>query len=174
MQQTLGVAVVAAQLAATDRRALSQAWYSALHLADRAPSMATPSGALSARRSRDGSPPAPSSPRTAVPHASPGARPALRAAAPRAPVAEPLERRYPRTDLARRIARGLARRAPRSGGASFAIRTAAGRIHLVVRADGSRTRVVAVCTAALRERVERALAQARFALAARGVQMEVA
>ena len=37
MQHTTGVAVVATQLADTDRRALSQAWYSALHLADQPP-----------------------------------------------------------------------------------------------------------------------------------------
>ncbi|MEA2720100.1 MAG: hypothetical protein QOJ39_1964, partial [Candidatus Eremiobacteraeota bacterium] len=37
MQQTNGVAVLATHLAHTDRRALSQAWYSALHLADHAP-----------------------------------------------------------------------------------------------------------------------------------------
>ena len=35
MQQTTRVAVLATQLAQTDRRALSQAWYSALHLAGR-------------------------------------------------------------------------------------------------------------------------------------------
>ncbi len=37
MQHTTGVAVLATELPATDRRALSQAWYSALHLAERAP-----------------------------------------------------------------------------------------------------------------------------------------
>jgi hypothetical protein len=78
-----------------------------------------------------------------------------------------------RSELARSIERGLARRTPRSGAASFAIRAGGGRIHLIVRADGTHTRVVAVCTAPLRERVERALAQARFALAARGVRTEV-
>jgi hypothetical protein len=43
-----------------------------------------------------------------------------------------------------------------------------------VRSDGARTRVVAVCAPPLRERVERALAQARFALAGCGVRAEVA
>ena len=37
MQQTTSVAVLATHLAQTDHRALSQAWYSALHLADHAP-----------------------------------------------------------------------------------------------------------------------------------------
>ena len=174
MQQTTRVAVLATQLAQTDRRALSQAWYSALHLADRASSTTPARAAHSPRgRMRDSSlaRPAPSVP---VPHAPPNGRPALRAALPRTPSAAAQDRRHARTDLARSIERGLARRTPRSGAASFAIRTGGGRIHLVVRADGGRTRVVAVCATALRERVERALAQARFVLASRGVRMEVA
>jgi len=103
-----------------------------------------------------------------------GGRPSSRPAAPRATSAEAPERRLARSDLARRIERGLARRTPRNGAASFAIRAGGGRIHLVVRSDGARTRVVAVCAPPLRERVERALAQARFVLAGRGVRTEVA
>jgi hypothetical protein len=174
MQQTQDVAVVAAQLAATDRRALSQAWYSALHVADRAPSTNAPSRALPGHGSRDGSRIVRPASHAAVPNAPLAHRPAFGVAPPHTPAAEPLERRSPRTELARSIARGLAHRTPRSGAASFAIRTGGGRIQLIVRADGGRTHVVAVCAAALRERVERALAQARFALAARGVRIEVA
>jgi hypothetical protein len=174
MQQTMGVAVVATQLAATDRRALSQAWYSALHFADRASVAVPASRAHSAgRRPGVGSPCTRPAARTPVSHASLDGR-AFRAVAPRIAGAEPLERRSPRTDLARGIERALARRAPHSGAASFAIRAGGGRIRLIVRVDGGRTRVVAICATALRERVERALAQARFTLAARGVRMEVA
>ena len=57
---------------------------------------------------------------------------------------------------------------------SFTVPAAGGRVQLVVRCDGTRTRVVAVCAPALRERVERALAQARFALAGCGVRAEAA
>jgi hypothetical protein len=39
---------------------------------------------------------------------------------------------------------------------------------LLVRSQGGVTRVVALCAAPLKERVDRALAQARFALAAGG------
>ena len=174
MEQTQGVAVVAAQLAATDRRALSQAWYSALHLAGRAPLVTTRRGASAAGRPRAGSVPAVSVARTAAADVSHRGGTAVRVGAPRTPVPESLERRSPRTVLARGIERGLVRRVPRRGVASFAIRTANGRIHLLVRAGGGRTRVIAVCRAELREQVERALAQARFALAARGVRTEVA
>jgi hypothetical protein len=43
-----------------------------------------------------------------------------------------------------------------------------------VRTGEGGTRVVAVCSPPLRERVERALAQARFALAGRGLRTEAA
>jgi hypothetical protein len=109
------VTVIATQVARTDRRALSQAWYSALHLA--------------------------------------------RAAAP--------ERRRPVSDGARRIARALASlRAQPPAQAARTIDLAGGRVQLVVRTDGRTTRLVALCSPALREPVERALAGARYALAA--------
>jgi hypothetical protein len=54
------------------------------------------------------------------------------------------------------------------------MRAANGSVHLLVHADGARTRVVAVCAPRLRERVERALAHARFALASHGFHMEAA
>ena len=83
------------------------------------------------------------------------------------------ERRRP-TELARRIERALSRRAPRPGATSFTVNAADGRVHLVVRSDGARTRVLAVCAPPLRERVERALAHVRFTLAGTGVRAEVA
>src|SRR5665213_601181 len=129
MQQTIGVAVVAAQLAATDRRALSQAWYSALHLADHAPRTTPARGALAASARIGGSSPlAGSAPPAGISHVPPGGRPAVRAAIPRTASAEAHERRFARTELARSIERGLARRTPRSGAVSFAIRTRGARV----------------------------------------------
>jgi hypothetical protein len=174
MQQTTGVAVLATQLAQTDRRALSQAWYSALHLAGRSVGVPPPDGTAVTQRSAHRGPSLARSAPNPAEHARCGGQRLSRAAAPRATSAEAPERRLARSELARRIERGLARRTPRSGAASFAIRAGGGRVHLVVRADGARTRVVAVCAPPLRERVERALAQARFALAGRGVRTEVA
>ena len=178
MQHTNGVAVVATQLADTDRRALSQAWYSALHLADHPPAAAhvqaartacgAPPGGSRSERGADGAPQRRS--------ADDGthARNAARNTSSRCDGGVAVERRVPKTQLARRIEHGLARRPPRGVAASFAVRGADGRVHLVVRSDGALTRVVAVCALPLRERVERALAQARFALAGRGVRAEVA
>jgi hypothetical protein len=43
-----------------------------------------------------------------------------------------------------------------------------------VRTDGATTRIVALCAPHLRDRVDRALAHARFGLAASGLRLEVA
>ena len=174
MQQPTGIAILAVQLAAVDRRALSQAWYSALHLARQAPpsrAAAPPAfppdaASQSARAAR---------PDAARTHRSVAASPAARASTGRSrPVAEAAERRAPKCELARRIERGLARGIPPRRAAAFDVRALDGRVHVVVRNDGRTTRVIAVCAPALRERVERALAQARFALAAGGARTEAA
>jgi hypothetical protein len=175
MQHTDRVAVLATHLAHTDRRALSQAWYSALHLAGDAPSPRAgrgraPSGATTSRASRS------AHAVSCTPARSTDARAqhsAARAAStrPGCVVAE-TDRRSPKAALALRIERGLRARTPRAGVGSFAVRAAGGRVHIAVRSSGGSTRVVAVCEPALRERVERALAQARFALAGRGVRAE--
>ncbi|HTD37923.1 MAG TPA: hypothetical protein VK669_10445 [Candidatus Limnocylindrales bacterium] len=180
MQQTTGVALVATHLPYTDRRALSQAWYSALHLAGRdAPGARARSSPVHgflraplARAVRRGD----------VPARDTGTgRNAFRGRTVAAPIvarrdggAGPLERRCAKSELARTIERGIARRAPCAQTASFVVRAANGRVHLVVRTGGGGTRVVAVCAPPLRERVERALAQARFALAGCGLRAEAA
>jgi hypothetical protein len=172
MLQPAPLAVVSTQLALTDRRALSQAWYSALRLA--APQR---DGTLAHRR-------APTvAPRRALGRLTAPLTHALAFGTGEPPVArarllQPVrpgsaaERRAPPSELARRIRRALARRVLRGLPASFAVRAGNGRVQLLVRRDGTCTRVVAVCPAPLRARVERALAQARFALAAHGVRCE--
>lgn len=200
MQQTTGVAVLATELPATDRRALSQAWYSALHLAERTPRAGSashqPAGSANggasgfahdARPAQGAAHSDGASARGMAQRAASARRDASAthdtsvrarrhgAGAPR-DRSEPLaERRAPKSELAGRIERALAQRG-RGMSASFALSAAGGRVRLLVRSDGARTRVVAVCAPPLRERVERALAQARFALAARGasVRAEVA
>jgi hypothetical protein len=175
MQHTTGVAVLATHLAATDRRALSEAWYSALHLAtppvtrravaargaaaDVRPACEARAGEAPSRRPPDTQP-------RQKPSTVPQRRQGRLDGAP--------ERRAPKSELGRRLERALLRRLPRETQTQFALSAAGGRVHLLVRADGSRTRVVAVCAPALRERVERALAHARFALAARAVPCEAA
>ena len=176
MQQTTGVAVLATHLAATDRRALSEAWYSALHLAA-APatrSAAAGRGAAAhvrpARDARGSGQPSPRRPADFDPQQRPPG--AVRVREGRLDGVP--ERRTPKSELGRRLERALLRRLPRAAQTQFGLSAAGGRVHLLVRAEGGRTRVVAVCAPALRERVERALAHARFALAARAVPCEAA
>ncbi len=189
MQQTLDVAVVATDLARTDRRALSQAWYSALHIAEGGggPAVRTrgiPAGDAS-RSPVVGERQAPRSARSASPGGSGSARPRgdTARAHGRAGASEVTElggRRIAASPLARGVAREIGARAALRDGArrsavmSFVVRDGGGRVQVLVRSDGESTRVVAVCSPRLRERVERALAHARFVLAAHGVPARVA
>jgi len=178
MQQTTGVAVLATHLAHTDRRALSQAWYSALHLAEpMTPSLRArlaPGPATAARGTPQNARAAGGEALARNVRTAHGYRAAPRASqSQRRETSAAPERRIP-TELARRIERGLSRRAPRGGASSFTVAAAGGRVHLIVRSDGASTRVVAVCAPPLRERVERALAHVRFALAGSGLRAEVA
>jgi hypothetical protein len=58
--------------------------------------------------------------------------------------------------------------------ATLSVKIGDGRVALLVRTDGGTTRIVALCAPQLRERVDRALAHARFSLAASGMSFEVA
>jgi len=175
---TRSVAVVATRLPDTDRRALSQAWFSALHLA--------PAGAGESSRPRPASVagPSPATHRlangaTSRAHGGAGQPARVPAGGRREPVvtgpaAAPDRRRA--DALARRIERALARKqtAPPQRCAAIAVKTADGRVHVLVQTDGSATRIVALCAPHLRERVDRALAAARYSLAMAGAPIEVA
>jgi hypothetical protein len=81
----------------------------------------------------------------------------------------PIERRRPSTDIALRIERavkalGVRRPLP----AAHTVDVGGGRVRLLVHNDGRSTRIVALCSPPLRDQVERALARARFTLAAGG------
>ena len=159
------VAVVATHLAAADRRALSQAWYSALHLAHERPP--TPQrvpheNASLANHLTTVTPGRPVIP--SVVEGPPRSRP-QRAGVSHATAPE---RRQPPTASARRIERAIATltAAPHHRIA----RTVAidgGRVRILVRTDDRATRIIALCAEPLRDPVERALARVRFTLAAR-------
>lgn len=164
-----GVAVIATQVARTDRRALSEAWYSALHAAHGKPAAhvlalqrpAAPLALLHAPHTL-------SSCETPVPIATPIATPIRRRVrhdvAARFDAAP--ERRRPACETSRRIERAVTTLATRpSAVTAHTVDVAGGRVRLLVRSDRSATRIIAVCSSPLREPVERALAHARFALA---------
>jgi hypothetical protein len=175
MTQQLNVSILSAPLAAIDRRALSQAWYSALHLAhdskpattarklDAAPLVATPLNHET---------PAQKALRT------PGAATESRSARetpskPRAPQSLAADRRAPRTQLARKIERAFLNPRTQVKRATFAIGSGGARVHVVLQSNGARVRLVAFCPPRVRDSVARALEQARYALAARGIAMDL-
>lgn len=172
MSQQIGFSILTAPLAAIDRRTLSQAWYSALHLAADHPSEATPPRRKSAslnESARSASLPA----RTAAPIARP--KTAIRATSAKGTKREATaapERRGVRSPLARKIERTLLTPSAPSTRATFSIGAARERVHIALHVRGARVRLVAICAPRVRERVARALAQARYALAQRGVALE--
>ena len=166
---TTGVAVIATDIAQTDRRALSEAWYSALHLADSA--IAAPSPCAAAKSSF-------ATTVTARPRYESAKALSARAEGPQArsrgtaaitPSAT-IDRRQPATESSRRIERAVATlSARRPVPAAHTIDVDGGRVRLLVHTDGRRTRILAVCNSPQRDVVERALASARFTLAGAGL-----
>lgn len=163
------IAVIRARIPYVDRRALSEAWFSALHLAaaDRRPGRRAPRAAALATR-----------------------KPAARAAAPPNVSPAPLGPRPlpPRSGGATTIAFGREthlRPGARPGGAvvvpfpsravryapvraSFHVGLGGGRVQIVVRRDGPVLHVLAICSARHVELVRRALACADLHLRLRG------
>lgn len=170
MTHQLQISIISAPLAAIDRRVLSQAWYSALHLA------------RARNDSAGGKPRAPDVKRSAgerPPNAL--ARPDVRrceSAVVRLPNRNEssavtfADRRSARCDLARRIERAFLREAGSLARATFALGTGSGRIVVLLQQTKGSGRLLAICSPRLRETVARALAQARFALASRGIAIE--
>ncbi len=162
--------VLSAPLAQIDRRALSQAWISALHLSQ-APSAhraTLPSrAARTAHTARTARPSAPLSPNAT------GARMQVQA---RGMGAERIalaiaggERRSAQSSLARRIVAVML--APRNTArrCTLALGGEKGRVHLLLGGSDRRLHLVALCASGVRAEVERALHEVRYALAARGI-----
>lgn len=171
------IAVIETRLPYTDRRALSQAWFSALHLAaDR-----DPGRALAIAHRRDPERPArgrdAATPTTA--HLSGGGAmtSATRAGAMRPgcrPVVEiPQRRSSDGRSLARDAQFARARSYPPFR-TSLTLEAAGGvRVHLIVRRVGAALHVVALCPPSAETVVRRALASADLHFRARGDRMHV-
>lgn len=170
MTQELNVCVLSAPLAAIDRRALSQAWYSALHGASERkgpPAEQVRRGIVKSDDNR-------TRPQRTL-RGYFGARKAESAIVSRERNAKAherwagwyLDRRTRQSSLAHRIERRFLN--PGAGLQRATFSAGGKRVHVMVQASAGRVRLVAVCSPALREAVARALAQARFALASRGV-----
>ncbi|HET9393693.1 MAG TPA: hypothetical protein VFO29_09285 [Candidatus Rubrimentiphilum sp.] len=165
--QELQFSVLSAPLAAADRRVLSQAWYSALYRPE-APAARQPLARAQGAEERSASHPVAKEER---------ARESIRNApgravhVQRAVGAGIADRRAPRLPLARKIALFVARPRRKKSGATFTIDGARGRVRVLVRADGNRVRLIALCAEPMKATVSAALAQARYTLAARGASV---
>jgi hypothetical protein len=177
MTQRLEVSILAAPLAAIDRRALSQAWYTALRLASRG------------QRISDGTrprhrvfTPAPARTQNATVSAH---RTEVETRPPRATPTKPtaisgdeetqnaLRRRARCCALAQRIERAFGDSSAHPRRATFSMGQGNARVHVILQTRGTSTTLLALCRPELRTVVARALAQARFALAARGIVVEM-
>lgn len=166
--EQLQLNVLTAPLASVDRRALSQAWYSALY------------GTGSQRAAEGAKPRANTMPQRAAAGRAGQAPPAASHTAPvalekhrvpeRLTVAPAGDRRTPRAPLAKKIERALLR--PGAAARSATFRIGKGRVHVVVQRLPNGLQLVALCARGAHASVAQALMQARFALAQRGISLE--
>jgi len=162
ISEQLRFSILSAPVAAADRRALSQAWYSALYRTD-AKASAAPRAPQS-NVSRLEPPQSPSSkPRVAAREFPGGVRTAAAKETARPAIA--CERRSPRTLLARKIAHLVRHRQAKRVAATFVLDGTRARVRVLVSAGGGRVRVIAICSKQIEPGVAAALAQARYAAA---------
>jgi hypothetical protein len=177
MTEQLEVSILAAPLAAIDRRTLSQAWYCALRLArdERGAAarvraqqtavvhvLARPRNQMLARSRRHPatSPAKPAAAKTTLTNAGWEARNAI-------------ARRSSQTPLAQRIERVFSEPSAQVKRATFAIGQGRARVHVILQTKGGSATLVAICRPEARVFVARALAQARLILATRGIGVEL-
>jgi hypothetical protein len=176
MTQQLEVSILAAPLAAIDRRALSQAWYSALHLA---------------RQDRRLVPARECGPRIVATPKEPKLQDETDLCRPRAaelrvehfvqikPLQVTMQSGAGRISanrvalpLSQRIERRFAHSTSHLRRATFSMGRGAARVHVILQTNGNVATLVALCRPQMRGVVARALAQARLALATRGVLLD--
>ncbi len=173
MTQQLEVSILAAPLAAIDRRALSQAWYSALHLARSECTSAT----LGRRTSRTVAAFAravPKDVRDVTPRRRVDVGAARGVTSKPSPIsAQPSAAGTPAARTSAPLSQRIERRFAYSQGqvkrATFSMGRGAARVHVILQTNGNTATLVALCRPEMRTVVARALAQARFGLAPRGL-----
>lgn len=174
MTRELEVSILAAPLLAIDRRVLSQAWYSALGLApqprrlvERCERHAKTFAYLVERGRRLG------------PSTQPVKADSRPASTPQRAANRPSREgvgahpRSPRAPLAVRIERAFAAAPARPKRATFSLGRGNARVHVLLQTKANCTILVALCRPEVRTIVGGALAEARVALAARGIGLRV-
>jgi hypothetical protein len=171
IDEQLQFSVLTAPVAAQDRRALSQAWYSALY-GSRGEKAAPARTYASPQRSAAAIGALRAAPVTAG-HPQRGAKVLpLHAGDVKREGAAPVERRAVRSPLARKIERVLLRPRPQARKSAVTIESAHGRVHVLLQTRGAQLKLIAICPPKARTDVAAALAQARYALALRGIGVD--
>jgi hypothetical protein len=175
MTEQLQVSILAAPLAAIDRRALSQAWYSALQRAPHRRTAAATARAtmhapalLRARAFR--ATPCGGTTRMRLVHPFNG-KPERGALAGEG-IGTQVRCRF-RSPLAQRIERAFSDSHGALRRATFSLGRGNVRVHVILQSRGGKTVLLALCPREVRTIVARALTEVRFALAARGIGLEV-
>lgn len=170
--EQLQFSVLTAPVATLDRRTLSQAWYSALYGSGK---NAAASQSRSVSRTQPGTPVDAQQLAARVPSGeTPFARalPSNGAKMPASVEGAPQDRRAPRSALARRIERAFLRPRTAPHKAAFTVEGDHGRVHVLLRSHGAQLKLIAICPPKARPHVAAALAQARYALAMRGIDLD--
>lgn len=171
--EKLGFDVLTTPIAEMDRRTLSQAWFSALHLdvaQERVPLMRAPEKNIDAASSRAAAGYANKERQSCIQNGTREANVHRATVAPIITDRVRLERREPTSVLARRIERALLDNRVRNG--TFVLDGMDGRVHLSVRSQHGRIHIVAVCSPLAKEYVAKALQHVRFALSCKGIVFE--
>lgn len=165
ISEQLHFSILSAPIASADRRALSQAWYSALYRSNgKQPAAAAGAKAGYGRT-------AAAAVNCAKVSGAPAPTTVLRAARAErnVPPAASSERRAPHLRLARQIEHLALRRESKRAAATFVLDGTRARVRVLVVAGGGSVQLIAICSKRVHESVARALAQARYASAARGI-----
>lgn len=166
----LEFSVLTAPIATLDRRSLSQAWYSALYGDGKTACSQT--SAAKPLTSGTTAPREPMVERSVLFHEA-GASPTARSRAlVYSPCRGDVERRSPHSPLARKIERAFLHPTSGSRKAAFALEGEHGRVQVILQSRGSQFKLVAICPPKAKAQVARALAQARYSLALRGIELE--
>jgi hypothetical protein len=171
--EELQFSVLTAPVAALDRRALSQAWYSALYGNGGAAKSVKANAAVPSALTSCAHSATPAAPRAECAGLQRSLQTTTRAAKmPERAQGVPADRRGPRSALARRIERAFLRPRSASKKASFTLDGEHGRVHVLLQSRGSHLKLVAICPPKAQPHVAAALAQARYALAMRGIDLD--
>jgi hypothetical protein len=166
----LRFSVLTAPIASMDRRTLSQAWYSALYGERSSPNAPTTIQGTTAKSVAPRSIAVTRAAGGESPHHGVVPVPRNSVKAQVVPGAE-TERRAPRSPLARKIERAFLHPKAPARKATFALD--GGRVQVMLRAQGSRIKLLAICAPKAKAQVAHALAQARYSLALRGIDLDV-